>query len=166
MKKISKLPTFQKKWATVPIAEFFHQRTRVFLIFNSFFETSTRFSLNMKPLTVSKKLFKIKNTLVRWWKKSPNCPLFKKSGQLCQLHSFFISVLGYFWFLTVFLKPPEVSTYFYFFGKFPQDQQKLGQTCRVSTKGVLATVKTFTLRHFYPWNHFHLGTILTLTYYF
>ena len=40
MKKISKLPTFQKKWATVPIAQFFHQRTSVFLIFNSFFETT------------------------------------------------------------------------------------------------------------------------------
>ena len=99
-------------------------------------------------------------------KKISKLPTFKKSGQLCQLHSFLISVLVYFWFLTVFLKPPDVSTYFYFFGKFPQDQQKLGQTCRVSTMRVLATVKTFTLRHFYPWNHFHLGTILTLTYYF
>ena len=126
----------------------------------------SRFSLKMKPLMVSKKLFKIKNTLVRWWKKSPNCTVFKKTVQLCQLHSFFISVLGYFWFLTVFLKPPEVSTFSYFFGKFPQDQHKLGQICRVSTKGVLATVKTFTLRHFYPRNNFNLATILTLTYYF
>ena len=65
----------------------------------------SRFSLKMKPRMVSKKLFKIKNTLVRWWKKSSNCTFFKKTVQLCQLHSFLISVLGYFWFLTVFLKP-------------------------------------------------------------
>ena len=65
----------------------------------------SRFSLKMKPRMVSKKLFKIKNTLVRWWKKSSNCTFFKKTVQLCQLHSFLISVLGYFWFFTVFLKP-------------------------------------------------------------
>ena len=65
MKKIFKLHIFQKNCATVPIAQFFDQRTRVFLIFNSFFETIKRFSLKMKPLMVSKKLFKIKNTLVR-----------------------------------------------------------------------------------------------------
>ena len=30
----------------------------------------------------------------------------------CKLHSFFITVLGCFWFLTVFLKPRMVSTFF------------------------------------------------------
>ena len=102
---------------------------------------------------VSKKLFKIKNTIVRWWK---NCPTgtvfsspyhcifdfeqffwnhrdgFKKTVQnqkyngmvmkkLCQWDSFFITVLWYFWFWTVFLKPSEVSTFF--FREIPQSRK-------------------------------------------
>ena len=33
--------------------------------------------------------------------------------KLCKLHSFFITVPGCFWFLTVFLKPRMVSTFFF-----------------------------------------------------
>ena len=110
----------------------------VFLILNSFFETSDGFNNffvgkswnHLRKLMVS--WVKFGQKLLNEWfqdfpkKRKKNVETirgFKKTVQnqkypsrvmkkLCNLTKFFISVPSYFWFWTVFLKPRMVSTFF------------------------------------------------------
>ena len=106
-------------------------------IFNKWFQDFTKKKM-LKPSEVSKKLFKIKNAVVRWWKIWSSWPNFSWPN-------FSWAYLGYFWFWTAFLKPCA-----WFQKKLFKIKNTLVRWCLLKFTKFFITV----LGHFWFWTFF------------